>query len=134
MKFLFVAAIAFILNMSFGLAKDGHSGTHTPNYCTEDKTVCAHLMFPKVPNSSEESQFITHFLVKGQMTLSEVDVVLWMDDMGHGSSPVHLETSDNIHFMVSQAYFIMPGQWQVKVRFKSNGSAQELVIPVLINE
>lgn len=42
-------------------ADDHEGGMHTPNVCIENST-CAHLMFPKIPNTHEESQFIAHIM------------------------------------------------------------------------
>jgi len=135
MKFLFTTAIAMFLSLPLmATEQTNHSGVHTPNACLADKSVCAHLMFPKTPNSTDESQFIAHFLTQENVSLSQVHAILWMDDMGHGSAPVEIIAKDNSHYLIKNAYFIMPGQWQVKLKFNANDVAQELIIPVLILE
>ena len=130
MKALITIFALFLSATSFAQNHDGHNGTHTPNVCVENTKLCAHLMFPKIPNSSDESQFILHFV--NDAAISNVKVVLWMPDMGHGSAPVVIKTIDNNHYQVSNAYFIMPGQWEVQVQFSVNEQIQIIKIPVQI--
>lgn len=42
---------------------------------------------------------------------------LWMPDMGHGSSPTSLTRGDEGCTKVADINFLMPGAWQIKVRF-----------------
>lgn len=107
---------------------------HTPNFCSATaNTVCAHLGSETVPNSTDESILMLHFMPKAGVNVKEITnvaVKLWMDDMGHGSSPVTVVQLDDVHFEVSKAFFIMPGAWQVKVAFDYQGAKHEIVIPV----
>ena len=78
-----------------------------------------------------------HFMPKAGVNAKEVTnvtVKLWMDDMGHGSSPVTLKQLDDVHFEVAKAFFVMKGQWQVKVGFDYQGAKHEVVIPVDIQQ
>ncbi|RZA07587.1 MAG: hypothetical protein EOP11_07270 [Proteobacteria bacterium] len=45
-----------------------------------------------------------------------VEVVLWMPAMGHGSNPVALEKIDIGTYRVSEVFFTMPGDWEIRVR------------------
>jgi len=132
MKILTITAAIFLsLTVNAQQLKE-HKGIHTPNVCVENTNVCAHLMFPKAPNSSDESQFIVHFMT--QETIKNVNVMLWMPDMGHGSAPVTLNALDPVHYKISQAFFIMPGLWEVQVSFEINNELQQIKIPVNIQE
>ena len=53
---------------------------------------------------------------------SDLAVVLWMPDMGHGSAPTTIERSHDAQgnlipgeHLVSKMYFVMPGLWEVRV-------------------
>lgn len=80
------------------------------------------LNFDKAPNDSEENFFTLQFHQAGSLVPVAVDqtiaVVLWMPSMGHGSSPVKIQkTADGI-YLVSKVYFIMPGDWEIRLQIK----------------
>ena len=53
---------------------------------------------------------------------------LWMPSMGHGSSPVEITQVGSSHWNVSEAYFIMPGLWQLKLKLTlPDGSSDEVI-------
>lgn len=56
---------------------------------------------------------------------AEPAVVLWMPSMGHGSSPVKVERVDVGTYRVSDVFFTMPGDWEIRVRRADEGSAPE---------
>ena len=136
MKFIILFFSLLSLNLVF--ADDHDGGTHTPNYCTSDKS-CAHLIFPILPNTKEESAFIVHLLPKAQNAIIEnLKVKLWMDmgqGHGHESAPVKLKVSDEAyHYEVTNAWFVMMGEWQVIVTFKEDGIERKFIIPIQVNE
>lgn len=136
MKFFTILCSLFLFNILFAQEHDG--GTHTPNYCSEDKT-CTHLKFPTYPTSKEESHFIVHILPKTETAIIEnVQIKLWMDmgnGHGHGSAPVKIEAGEEaFHYEVSNAWFVMPGNWQILVSFKADGMAHQYIIPFQIKE
>ena len=45
-----------------------------------------------------------------------VKVILWMPSMGHGSTPLTVEKISASVFRVSRVYFIMPGDWEIRVQ------------------
>lgn len=55
----------------------------------------------------------------------ELHVDLWMPSMGHGSSPVSLQKLDTGTYKVSDVFFIMPGEWEI--RFKLKDSTGQLI-------
>lgn len=51
---------------------------------------------------------------------SEMEVVLWMPSMGHGSSPTTVEKVDVGSYLVSNVFFVMPGEWEIKFQIKED--------------
>lgn len=114
----------------------GDGDTHTEDFCsTLSPAICGHIKFLTPIDSTSESQFIVQLLpgVEGVL-VQDLSVVLWMQmgGHGHGSSPVTIEDMGKNHFRVTEAYFVMKGQWLVKVAFKLNGVAHKLEIPVQV--
>lgn len=50
------------------------------------------------------------------------EVVLWMPDMGHGSSPTKPNTVTATCTKVERVNFVMQGPWDVRVRFADGDS------------
>jgi hypothetical protein len=91
------------------------------------ENLCATLVWEAAPNSAAENKFTLSFfdLAAGSAALGPfvnpaqtVFVFLWMPTMGHGSSPLTLESTAAGVYNASRAYFIMPGSWQVRVQLK----------------
>lgn len=129
-KKLILMVVTFV---SFQVFADGGDHNHTPNYCSATNTkVCAHLGHMSSLNSRDEVTFVAH--VMGAQQVTDMKVILWMPSMGHGSSPVKLEQTGVNHYQVTQAYFIMPGEWVVRLQFKLSGQAHEINIPLQVND
>jgi hypothetical protein len=115
------------------LAQDGH--THTPNVCSaKNPDVCAHLGLPSILKTTEEGQFIVDIMTPAKAPFTNLKVVLWMPDMGHGSSPVTLQDIGHNHYQVSNAWFVMTGKWLVKLNFDFDGENLDIEIPIEIVE
>lgn len=79
------------------------------------------------PTSESEGTFIfkTYRLNNLDQTPVETDliglpeVVLWMPSMGHGSTPTRVERLDVGTYRVSQVFFIMPGEWDIRFQVKN---------------
>ena len=58
------------------------------------------------------------------------EVVLWMPSMGHGSTPTKVFKADVGSYQVQDVFFIMPGEWQIRVQLK-NGEVieDEAILP-----
>lgn len=111
------------------------SDDHTDNICTSSAPqICAHLGHFTKLNSSDEVQFITHIMAPQNEQVNNISVDLWMPSMGHGSSPVTITQVGVNKYQIQQAYFIMPGQWLVRVRFGLAGVSYQLNIPVNVTE
>lgn len=66
---------------------------------------------------------------------SEVEVVLWMPSMGHGSTPTVVSRIDVGTYRVSQVSFIMPGAWEVKfIKKYSSNEIEEVKVDIFRNE
>ncbi|MGZ3690492.1 MAG: FixH family protein [Pseudobdellovibrio sp.] len=129
-----IKSLIAVALLCFGLqafAQDG--GDHSQTVCSAlDANVCAHLGHMTKLDSSGEAQFVAHVMVAQQV--SDMSVVLWMPEMGHGSSPVKLELFGLNKYKVTQAYFIMPGTWEVRLSFTLNGVKHNLAIPVNVEQ
>lgn len=56
---------------------------------------------------------------------SKLHVFLWMPSMGHGSSPVKINRTAAGEYEVTNVYFIMGGQWELKFQLLSNGKVSD---------
>lgn len=54
-------------------------------------------------------------------------VVLWMK-MGHGSAPTKVTKVDIGSYRVSNVFFTMPGEWQIKFQIKEGSSIKDEAI------
>lgn len=59
---------------------------------------------------------------------TELNVVLWMPSMGHGSSPVNLNEIKDGAYRASDVFFIMPGEWEIRYQLKDGDKIVEEVI------
>lgn len=55
----------------------------------------------------------------------EVKVFLWMPSMNHGSAPVRLVQKDIGTYEVDKIYFIMKGDWEIRIQFLENNQVQD---------
>lgn len=111
------------------------SHEHSENVCaTQNAEVCAHLGLHSVLKSTEAGRFIAHFFTPENTAVSNLKVVLWMPDMGHGTSPVTIREIGPNRYEVSEAWFLMPGHWLVKMSFDFAGASHQIDIPLDIKE
>jgi hypothetical protein len=127
-----LVSIAFFLSFS---ALAGGSHKHTPDVCAAKKpVVCAHLGLPRALNTKAEGEFIVDIMTPDQAPYTNLKVVLWMPEMGHGSSPVTLQDMGKNHYKVTKAKFMMVGKWLVQLNFDFNGENLDIEIPLEIAE
>lgn len=64
----------------------------------------------------------------------EVKVDLWMPSMGHGSAPVKVSNVDVGSYLLENVYFIMGGDWQIRIQIKKENENEkdEAIIPVYL--
>ncbi len=117
---------------------DGENHDHTENVCVQGNVkVCAHLKFLSKIDSSNEGQFMAHILAPGNQEVQNLKIDLWMDmgaGHGHGSAPVDVQSLGKNKFKVTNAWFVMMGQWLVRLNFTIGQDAYEIHIPVNVNE
>lgn len=56
---------------------------------------------------------------------NELEVLLWMPSMGHGSSPVTLEKVAPGQYRVSRVFFVMRGDWEIQFKLKNGNTVLE---------
>ncbi|MBC7370761.1 MAG: FixH family protein [Bdellovibrionaceae bacterium] len=129
-----LSLVGFTLLAAAGASADeGHR--HSETVCSaKSAAICAHLGMPKAIKTTEEAQFIAHVEIANEALVTNMAVALWMPEMGHGSSPVELKDAGKNHYIVSKAYFTMPGTWLVKLSFEFEGVQHNIDIPVEIAE
>ncbi len=128
---LLVSILALVsFSSSAFAAKAGESST---NLCNEAATVCAHLDYTTDINSSDEGKFIVVLQTPQQQAVQNFKLDLWMQmgHHGHGSSPVEISDLGQNQFSITNAWFVMPGQWNVRIDFDVQGEHQHLEIPVV---
>jgi hypothetical protein len=132
---IFLVMSALVLG-SAAFAAEDH--THTASVCSaKNAAVCAHLGLPKVLNSQGEVKFIAHVETPADAAVSNMKVDLWMDmgnGQGHNGPPVEIKDAGQNHFVVSKAYFVMVGDWLVRLDFDFEGVSHHIEIPVAITE
>jgi len=114
-----------------------------PDHCPlsfKTSGYCASLIWQSTPSDQGPMSFTLQFWnVAGGSSQGPyadppgaVIVKLWMPSMGHGSSPITLSHSQNSNgnavpgvFLGTDAYFIMPGDWDVHVQLLNGTQVSE---------
>ena len=113
-------------------------GETTPALCPLEfpkSGFCASLRWTQGP-SEEGSAFSLKFWRKDQGNVEsgpflapapQLKVQLWMPSMGHGSSPVKVESPEPGVYNATDVNFIMPGDWDVRLQLKDGRDLLEQV-------
>lgn len=110
-----------------------HKGDHTGEFCTDDsQTICAHLHFLADVNTTTEGSFIAHIETPDNQPINNFKIDMWMQmgSHGHGSAPFEVADNGQNHYTITNAWFVMPGTWTVRIDFDFNGAHQHIEIPV----
>jgi hypothetical protein len=129
--------VIFVVAMMVCFVAGATDGDHSEDVCsTLNPAVCAHLGHMTKVNSTDEVQFVTHVMTPQNKAISNLKVDLWMQmgNHGHGSSPVKLTQFATNKFRVTEAYFVMTGQWLVRVSFDYENQTHKLAFPVTVSE
>ncbi len=131
-------AFLFVLSVSlFSVFAQAHN-FHSENFCSEtDANVCAHIGYNEEFTAEKYYEFVLHSTAPNADKIENLSIELWMDmgnGHGHGSVPVQFSKFGPGLFKVTQVYFIMMGEWQIKVNFDLEGKNHQLIIPVQINK
>ncbi|WP_413587235.1 hypothetical protein [Bdellovibrio sp. HCB274] len=103
--------------------------------CSEKSpALCAQLLYKTDVSSETEGQF--QVLIQGfdglAITNFKADLWMQMGHHGHGSSPLDIVENANGVYLVTNAWFVMRGKWDVRLDFVINGQAEHLEIPVYV--
>ncbi|QDK45858.1 serine protease spb1 [Bdellovibrio sp. ZAP7] len=101
--------------------------------------LCASIQWVSGPQSPDESEFILKFWNESTATINgpytdpttALSVILWMPSMGHGSSPVKIDKIETGVYRVHRVFFIMPGDWEVRIFLKDGATTVDHVIESL---
>ncbi|UYL08511.1 FixH family protein [Bdellovibrio sp. SKB1291214] len=120
---------------TFGAPASPKAGELSPIVCSASiQDLCVQLLYKTDITSVDEGQF--QVLVQGfdGAPLENFKVDLWMQmgHHGHGSSPVEIIENANGVYLVTKAWFVMSGKWNVRIDFTLNGQAHHLEIPVYV--
>jgi hypothetical protein len=81
---------------------------------------CFTIKWIKGPKIKVESQFLVELIdpqtAKALQATEVPEFDLWMPSMDHGSAPVTIERASDSEFIVSRVYFIMRGDWVVRLK------------------
>lgn len=108
----------------------GASGKDVFDFSQSDIQV--QIQWKNNPTEKNENELILKFLNKSNSSAIDLNynlaVSLWMPSMGHGSSPVKIEKLDIGVYRVSRIYFIMPGEWDLRIQLKDNSTVVDQVV------
>lgn len=126
MKMITLLCALLICSVSFA-AESG-------NACSSSVCVDYQTDVPFV--SKQEGRFLLTLKsnTSTEITLVKVDLWMQMGQHGHGSSPLKVTQVAPNQFDVTKAFFVMKGQWQIRVTFINNENQDTLIIPVMIKE
>jgi hypothetical protein len=94
------------------------------------ENICLKTEWIKRPSESAYGEMILSFVDQSDQTRF-IDprhtplIVLWMPGMGHGSSPVKIDRTDVGQYKVSEIFFIMPGEWDIRYQLKDGSNVVE---------
>lgn len=101
---------------------------------TSNPKICLQVEWIQTPQVNTDSPFRFRLTTQDHVSVQPqgVDVDLWMPDMGHGSAPVIVESTDR-GYLVKDVFFIMPGLWQVRFRITSDsGETLEAALEITL--
>lgn len=106
-----------------------------PEACAQsfsNTSLCAKITWSQEPTSSQAGEFILS--LEGDTTIfDELITILWMPSMGHGSAPVKIKRLNSQEFLIYNVYFIMPGDWEIRMSLKKDGVVLgQLHIPLMV--
>lgn len=128
-------ALTFLIIISTNLTQ-AQAHEHSETVCSSlRKDVCAHLGFEKPLAANVEAEFMAHVVTPGSQPISSFNLDLWMEmggGHGHGSAPVEIHGGEKNLFKITNAWFVMMGQWMVRMDFDFEGAHHHIEIPVQI--
>ena len=103
----------------------------------ESESLCLRSDWELMPTDSTVGSMLLTFSDQKNPYLlvsptSEPHVLLWMTSMGHGSSPVTIESLGPGKFRARDVFFIMPGPWDIKYQLKDGSRVIEEVTRAIV--
>ncbi len=104
--------------------------------CSEKTTVCASYETEIPFATKQEGRFklVLESLDGKEVSLVKADLWMQMGSHGHGSSPLKITPVAPQEFDVTKAFFVMKGQWLIRVTYLQEGFQETLVFPVMITK
>jgi len=99
------------------------------------QNLCATLAWPPSASVGAEVKFQLQFHDQASGAArdpaGDVGLFLWMPMMGHGSRPVTIgHASGSGLYDVSEAYFVMAGDWDLHLTLKNGATSEESIVTV----
>lgn len=113
----------------------------SPSDCSlrfSKSNLCLFWSWEKLPTDTESGTLILKVYRLNALDQSmfpvdpphELDFVLWMPSMGHGSSPASLAKVDIGSYRITDVYFVMRGEWELIFRLKNGEQTEdEILVP-----
>lgn len=133
---MMITALFTILTGTAAFAHSGHGG----HLSFGGGKIHAHLSWDQGPDENGGESILrlewrdgaTHAFVEPGVPF---EVSLWMPSMGHGSAPTQIQRVADGQggvltgvYQVRNVYFIMPGDWDIRVTLKPEGGTAETQI------
>ncbi|MFN8943405.1 MAG: hypothetical protein ACK5WZ_02140 [Pseudobdellovibrionaceae bacterium] len=86
-------------------------------------SLCVDLVWEQLPTEDLRGIFkLKFYRLEDPSVMVEPNlapsVVLWMPSMGHGSAPVQIQKVSDGIYQISEVYFVMSGEWDIRVQQK----------------
>lgn len=129
-------SLIFLIFSAF-VSAQGFAQSAVQKVCTSySSDTCMSVKFMEEPNSVDEAKFQLKIWSPNNEVAQNVGLDLWMQmgNHGHGSAPVQLTSIADNNYHVENAWFVMKGEWQLRVSFEIAGQVYQLKLPVQIKE
>lgn len=120
---LFISLLAFIgcARPDYITPEDlNNQGLGTPSEeCTlrfPNTQTCVQAQWAQAPSTARAGELV---LTLSRQFAGGLTALLWMPSMGHGSAPIKIETLGPHQYRLSNLYFVMPGDWDVRLYLKN---------------
>ncbi len=125
--------IVLVLTLSFVFSQ-AYADDLKVRACSQKTKVCSSFEADKAFSSLQEARFKLFLESQNGQEPQLVKVDLWMASMGHGSSPLSVSKVAPGHYDVTEAFFIMVGDWQVRVKYKMGAVEETLILPTVVTQ
>lgn len=114
-----------------------HPGDVTSPVCSVlNPNICTSIWFQSFVSTKAPAQFILK-INGANVTLNQIKIDLWMEmspGHGHGSAPLtYTEIMPNT-FQVTNAYFVMTGNWKIRLHLTDGVKTETLEVPIYVAE